>query len=302
MKTTAIILLVIAGLMFGGLGCTGIKQSELDAKDREIKALNDKLTEVSQKDESMTKAITVLDCNCWPRPNAKGLKELIGKAFGLAVEDMPDDDNKLSEYMVNISKMLQGQTPVTGTGSAISFALRVNPDNSPILPTADFIATDRRIYSCFGNQGVLKGLSKVITRWSNNETNEIITLETKTLNPDATYNFIWFEKKQGWVPGEYAVELFNTKTLALIAQGAFTVVPVEKKEEPKEDKRKDDKSSNDGKGKRLSDVAVAVQSIHIGTTRVQMMEKVNDCLMLQLRCKVYILARGCSILPTEKRK
>ena len=323
MKTTAIILLVLAGLMFGAfIGAVGgiylqsridraVKEAEIGKKDKEIKNLNDKLVntaevadsqrvEIDKKnktirelqrqatDKIFTSNISSEEFNATIRKQfEKGdfsavergfeslppafLRDFLKQNIGLSDDDLPKDDAKLGEFGVNLFKLLQGEQPKSTQGQAvedISFALRVNRDNSPITPTTIFMPGDRRIYACFQNKGSLEGLAKVITRWTNKTTKEIIGFGPKPLNTASPYNFIWWEKREGWPAGEYLVELLSTNEFTLIGRGTFMIVGDEKKAETKEDKSdkpKDDKGSNDGKGKRLSDIAVVVQSIHIGT-------------------------------------
>ncbi|MBI5777854.1 MAG: hypothetical protein HZA49_00160 [Planctomycetes bacterium] len=238
-KTTAIVLLVLAGLMFAGLGCTGIKQSEMDAKNREIKTLNEQLAEASRNEAFLVNSIKAQSIEIEKRgENIRELRiemrKLLVKMIGLPEADMPYVD----EYFTKMLDLTKGSELKPNPGQTIediSFALRVSPDNSPISPTAIFKSGDRRIYACFKNQGVLEGLAKVITRWMNKTTNEVIGLDTKALNPGVSDNFIWREKKDGWPAGEYLVELFSTDILTRIAQGAFMVLPEHKKEKPKED-------------------------------------------------------------------
>jgi len=272
MKTTAIVLLVIAGLMFGAfIGAVGgillqskidkaVKEAEIGEKDKEIKALNNKLAEVSNNEEFIRNQTEqdikdVFDDSY--HLSVIETRELIGWAFGLAVTDMPKNKIELIQYIKNLHKLTQGKQPNISPGPLledVSFAHRVKDDNSPISHTAIFKPNDRRIYACFANKGVLSELPKVIIRWRNKTANEVVKLETKPLNPAASYNFIWLEKKQGWPAGEYLVELFDTKTLALIAQGTFTALAEEKNDELKDDES--DKSKKPEAPKKGSKVLV----------------------------------------------
>lgn len=302
MKTTAIILLVIAGLMFGAVaGAIGgiflqsridkaVKQAEIGEKDKEIKTLNDNLTEVSKNEAFLVKSIKNQSAEIDKKDKTiqelkkKGTKtfaindasmekltksiaerivdgdfsevedivdslppeyirSFIEKMTGITSKDMPEDDADLAGYFTNIFRLIQGSQPEGGPGALIediSFTLRVNPDNSPISPTAVFKSADRRIYACFRNQGALEGLAKVVTRWMNKTTKEVMSLGPKPINPNAPYNFVWLEKKDGWAGGEYLVELFDTKTLALIGQGTFMVLPGEEEEDKSEESKEDD--------------------------------------------------------------
>ena len=156
------------------------------------------------------------------------IRDFIKQNTGLTDDDIPKDDAKLGEYGRNIFRLTQGEQPNPVPGQAVenlTFTSRVNPDNSPVLPQTTFKPGDRRVYACFQNQGALKGLAKVITRWSNKSTNKVFQLETKSIDPNAPYNFIWLEKKEGWPVGEYELELLNVQTFGKIAGGKFSVVP-----------------------------------------------------------------------------
>ncbi|MEW6026171.1 MAG: hypothetical protein AB1599_02605 [Planctomycetota bacterium] len=336
MKTTAIILLVIAGLMLGAIGCTGIKQADLDARDREIMELKDKLAaaskdeaflrkivdgqyfELEKRDETIRnlqiamgklqekvagqpqngqqdsdKDVRIKSDDEKSREPNKDKDYLPGLEFdsivvfgkpkmafiynalthkettskegdfldseeygrlvisrisnkGVAVRLYDEDGPASKEYMLKehnradnpskiLNKVLNGQVAASGAVSNISFARKVNPDNSPISPTATFKPGKYRIYACFANEWLLPGLSEVIIRWTNKTTEEVVMLEGRPINPDAKHSFVWLEKKTGWSAGEYSVELFNERTLAYIAQGAFTVVAGEKNEADKEE-------------------------------------------------------------------
>lgn len=156
------------------------------------------------------------------------IRDFIKQNTGLSDEDMPKDDSKLGEYSKNIFRLFQGEEPVTVQGQAIEgvlFTLRVNPDNSPITPQSVFKPGDRRIYACFQNLGSLKGLTKLVHRWTNKTTKEIFNLETKSIDPAALYNFTWVEKRGGWPSGEYEVELLKPQTFERIGFGKFSIVP-----------------------------------------------------------------------------
>ncbi|HLD36612.1 MAG TPA: hypothetical protein VJC37_07800 [Planctomycetota bacterium] len=254
-KPTAIILLAIVGLMFAGLGCTGIKQADMDAKDREIKILKEQLAMSAKvmesfswssghiKDAIYQKDAAISEKDTTIKILRSEIRAFLVNGLDISESDIPKDDAKLDEYGLKVCLLMEDGQIDAVEGQAvesITFALRVNPDNSPISPTAVFKSTDRRIYACFKNQGAFEGLTKVVTRWTNKTTKEVIKLETKPIDPNASYNFIWVEKKEGWPAGEYAVELLNTKTLALIGQGGFKVVPGEKVEDESEESKKDD--------------------------------------------------------------
>ncbi|MFH1230453.1 MAG: hypothetical protein V1709_03035 [Planctomycetota bacterium] len=154
------------------------------------------------------------------------VKELINKFTDIPIEDMPADD-KLGEYAKNLFGLFEGQSPgnTVENRENILFTTSVNADNSPISPTISFKAGDRQIYACFANQGALTGLSKLVHRWINKGTGEIIKLETRPIDPNTPFNFIWVRKTDGWQVGEYEVELFKTQTLEKVAIGNFTIIP-----------------------------------------------------------------------------
>jgi len=155
------------------------------------------------------------------------VKELITKFTDITEDDMPSDNTKLGEYAVNLFRIFEGESSVSSTAVAenVLFTTSVNADNSPISPTIFFKPGDRQIYACFANQGALTGLAKLVHRWTYKNTGVIEKLETRPIDPNAPFNFIWVRKTEGWQVGEYEVELFKTQTLEKIAGGNFSVAP-----------------------------------------------------------------------------
>ncbi len=145
---------------------------------------------------------------------------------GISRDEIPPDTN-LSEYVTKLMQVsqdgiLREETPSNVV--ALTFCLKVNPDNSAQTPASSFLVSDNRIYACFSNSGGLKGLKKVVTRWTNISTGgNIVYIGNKPINPSASYNYVWVEKQKGWDAGLYQVEIFKTGTLIKIAQGRFQI-------------------------------------------------------------------------------
>ncbi|MFH1231918.1 MAG: hypothetical protein V1709_10535, partial [Planctomycetota bacterium] len=153
------------------------------------------------------------------------IKQMVKEFTDIPENDMPTDENKLVDYLSNLFRVYRGESPGNLPLENILFAANVNADNSPISPMISFKPGDRQIYACFTNQGLLAGISKLIHRWTNKNTGEIIKLETKPIDSNAPFNFIWVRKTDGWQIGEYKVELFNTETVEKIAEGNFSIAP-----------------------------------------------------------------------------
>ena len=166
------------------------------------------------------------------RPKMKALIESLPPRFideGLKAQGMSRDDISkdmdLTDYAVRILQIGRNeQIPTVANPLAITFALQVNADNSPMTPTNVFPAGKHRIYACFPNKDVLKGVTKVIARWTNQTTAEAVRVQPYQLNSAAPYNFIWMEKKtEEWQRGTYSVELFKVGTAEKIAGGVYRV-------------------------------------------------------------------------------
>lgn len=153
------------------------------------------------------------------------IKTLVKEFTGISEDDMPTDENKLVDYLSNLFRVFRGESPGNSPPENIFFTTNVNTDNSPISPTICFKSGDRQIYACFANQGLLAGISKLVHRWTNKNTGEIIKLETRPIDPNTPFNFIWVRKTDGWQVGEYEVELFNTQTSEKVAGGNFIIAP-----------------------------------------------------------------------------
>jgi len=150
---------------------------------------------------------------------------IIIKYTKFSEEDLPPEGADLAQWAskaYGISDL--GETfDIAPDSTAIMFSTTVNPDNSPANPQSSFLSGDRRLYACFSSQGAVAGLNKVFVRWTNITTGVIENFNALALNPAATYNFVWYEKKDGWLQGEYKVELFKTQTTDKVAEGVFTI-------------------------------------------------------------------------------
>jgi len=108
--------------------------------------------------------------------------------------------------------------------SEIVFAAEINKNNSPVETKTIFNwKTAHKIYACFANNGMLKGLHKVGCRWRNNTSGEIELLGAYFISPSSAYNYIYIEKNDEWTIGSYQVELYDVRTLDIIAKDTFEV-------------------------------------------------------------------------------
>lgn len=130
---------------------------------------------------------------------------------------------KLEDYATKLILAVHGGN-FAGGGEKIIFGTEIKPDNTPVNPSLVFHPQkDRRIYASFANEGALKGLSKVVTRWTNTSDRTIVYVGKTSLTPTSANNYIYVEKKKGWSKGVYLVELFRVDTMEKIAQGRFEI-------------------------------------------------------------------------------
>lgn len=145
---------------------------------------------------------------------------------GISRDEIPSDTN-LTEYVTKLLEVSQDgilRDETSSNVATLTFCLKVNPDNSAQTPASSFLVSNNRIYASFSNSSGLKGLKKVITRWTNISTGgNIVYIGNKPINPSSTYNYVWVEKKKGWTVGLYQVELFKPGTLIKIAKGRFQI-------------------------------------------------------------------------------
>ncbi|MFC1524993.1 hypothetical protein ACFL5I_01250 [Planctomycetota bacterium] len=145
---------------------------------------------------------------------------------GISRDEISPDTN-LSEYVTKLLEVSQDgilrEDDSVGVAT-VTFGLEVNPDNSVKSPANSFLVSDNRIYASFSGQGNLKGLKKVVTRWTNISTGgSIVYIGNKPINPSSPCNYVWVEKKNGWTVGLYQVELFKPGTLIKVAKGRFQI-------------------------------------------------------------------------------
>lgn len=130
---------------------------------------------------------------------------------------------KLEDYVSRLFLLSQGES-LAGAGEHIVFGTTVQENNVPENPLLEFSQNrDKRIYASFPNEGALKGLSKVVIRWTNTNDGTIAYLGTKFIDPAKPNNYIYVEKKKGWTKGIYQVELYRVDTMEKVGQGRFEV-------------------------------------------------------------------------------
>lgn len=151
--------------------------------------------------------------------------QIIQKYTNLAEEDLPLEGEDLAEWAAKMYGIydLDEVFNVAPLVIDILFSTSVNPDNSPASPQNVFKQSDRRIYACFASQEEVEGLTKIFVRWTNRTTGKMEHFNSFPITPDASFNFVWLERKEGWQSGEYEVEIFKTQTSDKIAGGKFEI-------------------------------------------------------------------------------
>ncbi|MDI6733079.1 MAG: hypothetical protein QME51_05420 [Planctomycetota bacterium] len=128
--------------------------------------------------------------------------------LGLMVTDETFKNIKPAEIVNNLRKVALDYNPKGE--KLIVFATRVNPDNnSPISPTDVFPPETKRIFACFRNQGPLAKLDRVIIKWVDTTTPQLVYWSAYLLNPDAEYNYIFLKPEGRWGSGKYFALLYK---------------------------------------------------------------------------------------------
>lgn len=66
--------------------------------------------------------------------------------------------------------------------------------------------------------------SKVLTKWINKDTGDVLLFDFYKINPDIKENYIWLEKKNGWKKGNYKVEMYSlSNNLEKISSNEFNI-------------------------------------------------------------------------------
>ncbi|MEK7448077.1 MAG: hypothetical protein AAB019_01195 [Planctomycetota bacterium] len=152
------------------------------------------------------------------------VQQRIEEITGIRREDIPPGTD-LSEYSAKLIKISQDGVLETNNQATapVYFSTAVNKDNSAQNAADVFSGDIKRIYGCFKNEGNLKGLKSVITRWVNLADGLVIYVGSKPVNPASQYNFVYMEKSKEWAQGSYQLELLKTGDLTMLARGKFEI-------------------------------------------------------------------------------
>lgn len=176
---------------------------------------------IMNKSTPLNEVDDIIDSNTGKIPRSK-IVMLMGKV-GIPSDVIPEGP-ALKEYLKRLARIYREEAIIpTGDVMTLTFAMQVNADNSPLMPTNAFPAGKYKIYTCFANAQNLKGISKIYIRWKNQGTNETLYMNLYSVNPSAGYNFAWLQPKDGWQKGVYEVEAFNINTLGKVAIGTYKI-------------------------------------------------------------------------------
>ena len=136
---------------------------------------------------------------------------------------LKDTNENLSDFVAGLIEFAK-RGEFSGGGDPISFGSTINPDNSPKTARDSFSRTDHTLYACFGNQGSLQGIKKVMVRWMNNSTGQLVFVGARAIDPNKPYNYIKVRNTKNWDKGTYQAQLFKINTsFEPLAQGTYQI-------------------------------------------------------------------------------
>jgi hypothetical protein len=150
-------------------------------------------------------------------------KKLEQSALEAAISDETFKEHKPAEIIKNLLRVHNDFTLPVGE-KLLVFATAVNPDNSPVSRTTVFPPETKRIYACFKNEGVLSKLDRVIIKWVNQTTKNIVYWSAFMITKDAEYNYIFLKPEGRWERGKYFACLYKkVSDPTPIAWGEFEI-------------------------------------------------------------------------------
>ncbi|MEK7449401.1 MAG: hypothetical protein AAB019_07945 [Planctomycetota bacterium] len=142
--------------------------------------------------------------------------------IGISQDDI--EVESLDSFTIGLIQIADKETRFVKGSEPIYFSAAVKPDNTPEAVQSNFTTETAKIYACFGGQGTLTGLRKVMVRWINKSTGELIFVGARTISPDKLYNYVSANNTQNWPKGTYQVQLFKiSSSLECIAQGTYQI-------------------------------------------------------------------------------
>lgn len=160
----------------------------------------------------------------------QGILSLIQNYVNIDADDIPKEMSvkdfavKLTEILAkDILKPLSIESNTEDKNSNnIEFGTSTLEDNSAAELRRIFSPDETKIFATFVTSQNTD--DEVLVKWFKTDQPKVFLFKKFPINPDANYNYIWFEQPTGWSRGEYSVEIYSLKdNLEILAKDKYEI-------------------------------------------------------------------------------
>ncbi len=112
--------------------------------------------------------------------------------------------------------------PEDPTVTDIRFGTSPRQSESAESPRTRFSTYDTRIFAVFDTSTYAH--PSVLLKWYRIDQPELFILQKYEIDPYASYNYVWYKRKEGWPTGQYRVEVYSLgASVRMISSGQYEV-------------------------------------------------------------------------------
>lgn len=139
------------------------------------------------------------------------------------IEDIPAYAARLAHVaMEGMVESADDDAPSDVASAEVSFARELDRRDPESLAESDFAVDAGRIYAVF-EVGDFPG-QKVVIKWYRSDGPELLLFRHYRLSPDNDFSWVWLDRKNGWTPGRYRVDVLSgDEAVERIASGRFMI-------------------------------------------------------------------------------
>jgi len=136
------------------------------------------------------------------------------------IEDVPEFAHRLSEIAMN--GVVEPDEADDGQAPTVFFTRTPERNDPQAVGRHSFASDEHRIYAVFSRDGY--NLDDVMVKWFRTDEPEILLFGRYPVTPNEKFSWVWLEKREGWEPGRYQVDVFSgDEALTPIGRGQFSV-------------------------------------------------------------------------------
>jgi hypothetical protein len=136
------------------------------------------------------------------------------------IEDVPEFAYRLSE--IAMSGIVEPEEADDEQAPSVFFTRTPERNDPKAVGRHSFESDEHRIYAVFSRGGYNR--EQIMVKWFRTDEPEILLFGRYPITPGQEFSWVWLEKREGWDPGRYQVDVFSgDEAMTPIARGHYTV-------------------------------------------------------------------------------